>query len=709
VSLVKIRSALAALSLVVPVIAVVLGVGAASPAHAATTYTWTGAVSSSWGNAENWTPSDRPPQNGDSVSVGPAARNIASVPDINLATLTITGGEDANVVFSGDSHVFAQTLLWQGGNIDVDLTVGGIGAPPSFITQEPETSRFGGGEVNGKGRTLTVVGDLSFLLDPISGNDGAWIEFMFDAGMRVASTGIVRLDPQTHLKANRCCTNETSTVVVDGTLEVFSATGATGHTATLEQLGLDYAGDIDVAAGNRLELIGGPVRVGGHAINGTVGHAGLAGGGVLDIEETDGATYDEEHPLLPDGTFKFLDESTDEVPAGPQVLTIAEGTTLELGDHAEVSGIGTVRGNGTVALGGADVRGDVTLDPGITGVTLGGTTTRLTRWDDLPGQRGVLRPRGGLRIVPTSTLSVHGGTALTVPDGARVQLQGGATIDADGCCTDRGRVLLDPAGTFAIGGGTADEALVRWVSLSGSGLVTHAGTTELDDVATTFSAGSRISGTGTIEGDLATGSARVSPVGVLTVDGDWSPGSGGTYAATLPASRTATSAPSRLRVTGTARLAGALATRGDTRFATGHQVLALDAGTVSGRFRCAQTPGLLPAYATEVVRLRAVEARVTGCVAPASGAVVRGTFKGRKQGPLGVPAGTTQLLVQVNLGKAAKPIRLTLSAGRGTVVVDAGRRKAVSRLVVLSVRPGARLTATTTRRASVTVTRVGRV
>lgn len=687
------RTLLTALAVALPFLTVL---GPVAPAHAApTSFTWTGVQSSSWGNPQNWMPSDRAPENGDSVTIGVSGRNPTDVPDITLAMLTVNGSPDSLVSLSGEGHVFAQQLQWTGGDINVDLTVGGLGAPPSFIRQTTNMMRFGGGG----DQVLDVVGDLSFLLDPFAGTTGPWVEFMFDSSLRVASTGIVRLDPQTWLRANRCCTNDTSTVVVDGTLEVFSITGATGYTAKLDNFGLDHAGLVDVAAGNTLQLVGGPVRVGGDPINGTVGDASVAGGGVLDIASTSGDNFDPANAKLPDGTLKFLDDG--------ETVSLAEDSVLQLGDATEVSGVGTITGDGSVRLAGPDLRGDLTLD--VPATTIAGTLTRIVHYDDDRGQSGVLRPDGGLRIVPTSELRVHGSTTLTVPTGSRVTLAGGATIDSDGCCLDPGRIVTAPGGTFAIGGSTADPARIESVVVGGAGAVTHTGRTEWDPAGTSFGAGSTITGTGTVVGDLSTGSARVVPVGLLTIDGDWKPGTGGTYAPTLPASRTATSAPSRLRVTDTASLAGVLTVRGDTDFATGHQVLALDAGTVSGRFRCVTTPGQLPSYAATTVTLRSIGLDVAGCVTPSSGRVLKAAFQGRRQASLGVPTGTDKVLLQVSLGKAPRANTLRLSAGGSAVTLKAKARKGASRLVVLPTSAARRLTATTTRRAGVTVTRVGYV
>ena len=190
-------------------------------------------------------------------------------------------------------------------------------------------------------------------------------------------------------------------MIVDGTLEVFSIIGATGYTAHLEELGIDLAGDVVVPKGNTLKITGGPIRVGGHAINGTVGDAWIRGGGIVDIEETDGDAYDPEHPLLPDGTMKFIEDG--------EKLTLADDTVLRLGPYSEVSGIGSIVGKGSVTLAGTTVRGRLTIADGVPATTEPGTQTAIQVWDrDLPGQTGLLTPAGDLRVEPGSTVRVHG-------------------------------------------------------------------------------------------------------------------------------------------------------------------------------------------------------------------------------------------------------------------------------------------------------------
>lgn len=674
-----------------------------SPAHAQTTYTWRGSINTMWGNPKNWEP-EGIPQNGDAVVLGPGARpTITGVPDVTLASLAVTGSPDATVSMAGDGHVFTGSLQWNGGDIDVDLTVSAppLDPMPSFITISQVPMSFGAGG----DQVLTVNSTLS-VMTGLAAGDAPWLSFMFDSSLRIGSTGTLLLDPAAHLAANRCCTNDTSTIVVDGTLEVFSAIGATGYTAHLEQLGVDLAGDVVVPEGNTLKITGGPVRVGGHAISGTVGDASISGGGVVDLEETDGANYDAGHPFEPDGTMKFLDEGEE--------LTIADETELRLGPYSEVSGVGSIVGEGFVRLAGTAVRGRLTLDDGVPAMTEPGTTTTVAVWDrDLAAQTGLLTAAGGLRVEPGSTLRVQGGGGrLVMPKDAILTVPAGATLDSGSCCIDPGRVTLKSGSTMRIGQtseghGDGDPARLRWLDLGGQGTVAHSGASEWDLAETTFTSGARITGQGTITGDLPAGPAQIRPGGVLTVDGDLTGNFTGVYKPLLDIDRRATVAPGRLVVTGNAALSGRVEPIGDTTYPPGRRVRVLEADTISGGYLCATAGGMLLETTATDVGLRAIEARVSDCLRPDPRPVLAATFAGRRQVDLGLPSNARSVLVDVRVTGAKRATTLRLSAGRGTVVVQVPKGRAVLRQLEVPVAQDTRLTVRIAGRAQVRIGQVG--
>ena len=674
------------------------------PAHAVTTYTWQGTESSVWGNKKNWQP-EGVPQNGDSVQLSYGPRpTITEVPDIQLAMLTVTGSTDGLVSMSGPGEVITGSLQWNGGDINTDLMVSAPpGDPtPSYIMMGQVPMRFGYGPDSA--RTLTINSTVSLMSGPFPSGD-TWLTFMFDSNLRIASTGKLLVDPAAKVAANRCCVGPTSTVIVDGTLEVFSATGATGYTARFDELGFDLAGDVVVPKDNTLEITGGPIRVGGHAINGTVGDASVKGGGTVDVNETDGDAYDPEHPLLPDGTMKFIEDG--------EKLTLADKTTLRLGPYSEVSGIGSIVGDGSVRLAGTSIRGRLTIADGVPATTEPGTRTNVEVYDkDYPAQTGWLTPAGGLRIEPGSRVRVMGGGGrLIVPKDATLELPEGAALDSGGCCTDTGRVTLQKGATMKVGQESAesdgDPAELSWIELGGQGTVEHTGSSTWDLAGTAFTSGARITGEGTITGDLPAGPAEVEPTGVLTVDGDLSTNQAGSYRPLMAVLRSEPKAAGRLVVTGNAALSGRLRPIGDTTYAPGRRIVVLEAGSISGGFRCAVAGGMILDPAATDIGLRSIEAHVSDCLRPAPRALLSAAFSGTRKVDLGLPDSAVSVLVDVTASGATRGATLKLSAGRGTVIVQVPKRRTLRRQLEVPVAPQTKLTVQLTKRARLKIGQVG--
>lgn len=674
-----------------------------APAHATTTYKWKGTESSVWTNKKNWEP-EGVPQNGDSVELGPGPRpTITDVPDVQLAMLTVTGSPDGLVSMSGEGQVITGSLQWNGGDINVDLMVSAppLDPMPSFIMMGQTPMRFG----YGGHQTLTINSTVSLMAGLAAGDD-PWLTFMFDSGMRIASTGTLLVDPAARVLGSRCCTNDTSTIIVDGKLEVFSAIGATGYTARFDELGIDLAGELAVPEDNTLEITGGPIRVGGHAVNGTVGDASVSGGGIVDVVETDGDSFDPEHPLLPDGSWKFLEDG--------EKVTIRDKTTLRFGPYSELSGVGTIEGTGSVRLAGATVRGRLTLSKDVAATTEPGTLTSVAVWDrDLPGQTGVLVPAGGLRVEPGSTLRVQGGGGrLVVPDKATLDLRAGATLDSGGCCTDTGRVTVQKGGTMKVGqvaSGRREEgpAALRYVEIGGQGTIDHTGTSTWDVPSTAFTSGARITGDGTITGDLPAGPAEIRPRGILTVDGDVTGNIAGVYRPTFAVDRTETVAASRLVATGNVALSGRLQPIGDTSFNPGHRVVVLEAGSLSGGYQCAVASGMLMDRTATTVGLHVIDARVSDCLRPAPRAVLRAAFDGRRTIDTGVLDAAGSVLYDVSVSPGTRAATLRLSAGRGIVTMQAPPRWTTHRLLEVPVSSGGRMLVQLSTRARVTLDQVG--
>lgn len=647
----RLRPVLLTLALVVPVLAAL-----APPAHAATAYTWTGATSSAWGTASNWSPNGVP-TDGDTVTINGATANqrtVQGVPAVSLAGLTITTGVGTNVDLSGTGPVTTGTFSWTGGNLDVPLTVTGSG---SVAADPPNPALYGG---SSPVPTLTVSGTLDVLgAGAASANERSSIETRFDAGIAVTATGTLRLANGARLLSNRCCTTPTSTLTTSGTVSV------TGGQAALSNLGLDLGGTLQVPAGATLDVIGGPARV-------TPG-ATLAGGGLVRVPSTSGPSPDADQPLAQEAALKLLGD-----------LAFAGATTLELGSGTTLSGTGDLTGSGLLRLVGASVRARTTV--GVPLWVAGGATSRLTSYDAArSGQHAEVTLAAVGTVDPGATLQVNSKARLTVAPGRALGVPAGATISSDGCCTDPGRITID--GELGVAGGT-----VRWVVLGGGGTVRNQGTSTWDVPRTDFAPTAVVTGSGTVTGSLPSSAATVAPQGTLRVTGDWRPAASGGLRAS-----------GRLEVGGTAVLSGAGLDA--TGLAPG-ETRGVLAGTVQGRF-CLRSPGAVATYAAGGVGVTGVAGAPAGCLAPASGTALKGRFRGKETGKLKPPAGATTVLLQVTVkGKGAK---LRLTAG-GRATVSTGKAKKVTTLVALRLgqgRKATRLTAKLNRTAAVKVTTAG--
>lgn len=668
----------AGLLLVLPLLAVV---SAGPPAAAAgpTIYKWMGTQSTVWGNNKNWDP-EGVPQAGDGVTLAAGPRStITDVPDIVLSSLTVSGDPDEAVSMNGPGTVtVAGPFAWSGGDIGVDLELAQLGV--GVISPSSDPMHFG----SETGQTFRIDGALAFADDPLGGTHPL-LDLMFDANLVVSNTGRVAMGDRTWIRANRCCAGPTSTIVVDGGIEVDTGT------TKLENVGLDLRGTVDVPDEGTLELTGGPVRVDDGAT--------LLGGGAVVVPKTSGDAFDPVNPELPDTTFKLLDD-----------LTLADGTTLELGPLAVLSGVGSIKGDGALRLAGPRIHAQVVVADGVPTSTVTGTTTRLAKWNaGVAGQHGFVVPQGGLDVAAGSTLSVHGGTRLVVPDDATMRLPGGATLTADGCCTEPGRVTVQSGGTLAIGSPTGDApAVLDWVELGGNGAITHTGKSEWDLAGTTFTTGATFTGSGRITGDLPAGALKVTPAGVFVVDGDYTANAGGTLVAGIPTALNAT-ATSRLFVTGTAHVAGRLETVGTTRFPASRALLALSAGQITGTFSCTKTPGFLPRQSATTLHLVSIYVRDFGCLVSAPRRVLAATWTGLRTPRVTVPAAAERVMLKVTMSRATQgAARLMLSGGRSpraSLAVAPGETETF--YVPIGLDATRKLTARIDSRARVVITQVG--
>jgi len=351
----------------------------------------------------------------------------------------------------------------------------------------------------------------------------------------------------------------------------------------------------------------------------------------------------------------------------------------------------------------------LTIADGVSATTEPGTQTTVQVWDrDLPGQTGMLTPAGDLRVEPGSTLRVQGGGGrMVIPKDATLEIPAGATLDSGGCCTNPGQVTLQKGSTMKIGAGDGDPAEISWVELGGQGTVEHSGSSTWDLAGTAFTSGARITGAGTITGDLPAGPAEIRPSGVLTVDGDLTTNIAGSYRPLLAVLRSEPKAAGRLVVTGNAALSGRLQPIGDTTYPVGRRVVVLEAGSITGGYQCAVASGMLLDRTATTVGLHGIDASVSDCLRPAPGAVLSAAFSGSRRTDLGLPDSAQSVLVDVTVSGAPRGSTLKLSAGRGTVTLQVPKRRTITRQLEVPVAAHTKLTVQVTKPARVKIDQVG--
>jgi hypothetical protein len=560
----------------------------AAPAHAATTYTFTGAFDSvtadhhTWGDAENWSPNGVP-GNGDSVVVQDVPGHtvhVDDVPDVTLASLTVSGADDTRLGAGGETLTVTGSFAWSGGQLRPDLVL----APgASGTVASGPAKQLWGNLVVGGTLTLDNTGDRAVQIEEHH-------QVQVQPGGRLVSTG------SSGLTYDACCAAPDK-VVNHGTIDV------TSGQLTLEKIELDQLARLHVAGGAVLHGSG-LARLGGGAT--------YDGPGTLLIDGTDRPSPDPAHPDAVQGGVLV---------SGTNTLT--NGFRLVAGADSELTGVGTLDGAGSVVLQSAAVYAALALGPGVDLDVAPGPASSLGVWDDdLAGYHAQLTLNGHNVVEAGARLTIDARTSLTVGAAGSLTVPGGATIDSGTCCSDAPE-LIGAAGsslTLGGGGGLAD---LRWVTVAQAGstsvpaggsvrftkttYVQRDGSLSLGARSTLAAdtdvelAGGTLGGTGRLAANLVNTHGVVAPgtgrhPGTLTLDG-YVQGKHGELRL-----RTTKRKASKLVVSGSARLRGTLKVTGP-RPRPGRKATVVHAAHLSGRFTHAKAGRWHPVYTHKIVKL----------------------------------------------------------------------------------------------------------
>lgn len=299
-------------------------------------------------------------------------------------------------------------------------------------------------------------------------------------------------------------------------------------------------------------------------------------------------TYD----VTTGGTINFNDSSN----AGSAHFTIdGSGTTLNFDDNSSAgSGTFTVTNGGFMCFCNNATAGS-------SSITLSGTGTQLQLNDGT--SLGTATITNGTGATVQILGDVTGNSARYIGSGGTLDITGATTSFSIGSIEGSGTVDLDSnnlttgatnlsttfSGVIQGSGGTLTKTGTGTLTLSGTNTYTGATTVSQGALmltgsltsSVTVNSGATFGGTGTVTGNV-TNNGTVAPGTIgspMTINGNYTQGSGGTYQVALNSSGS-----TRLVVNGTANLGGSLSVQAGSSYAIGTPYTILTATAISGTF-----------------------------------------------------------------------------------------------------------------------------
>jgi hypothetical protein len=359
-------------------------------AAASTSHDWTGANSTAWGDAGNWS-SNQVPAAGDSVTIKKAIRStVDDIPSISLASFTVEPGTTVR----GDGPVTAGVVTLHGGSIELSVT-----ADILLTVQQSDTEL----PIRFSGATTTLTSNLETL-----SFGGSTIELYFDADVVNAGTWTLSpgiLSQQTSIVVNRCCSGAPGQFDNQGTINQI------GDGSTLRVSNGVFVGRPNSKLMAPVEIVGGEPRFGGVTkVIGPTGAIRLSNGAVLKQLLTAAPTIE----LRNGGSF-----------------TQSGGAAI----NAPVTFTKSGTGNADYDWYSGDIRDAVTIGENVT-LRVRNPDTRDFR---PPAPTDALTNRG--RIVFHSSAEIRLGGHVVNTGTISVEQRRSPELSGLTCCTDPARVI----------------------------------------------------------------------------------------------------------------------------------------------------------------------------------------------------------------------------------------------------------------------------
>jgi hypothetical protein len=658
----------------------------ALPAHAATSYTWTGlGDGTKWGDPQNWSPSGVP-SDGDSVSIGSVQgqpSDVTLIPTVSLSSLTVD--ETANGVYldgaATSTVTVTQAFSWSGGQIAVPLTIA-AGATGVITGQSVPAHEdiFGGGSGSVVPlKKLTVAGTLSIAGIGFGGaNPVPTVDVTGRDDIVVAAGGVLNTSAGTLIQSDSCCVDHTATLENFGTI---SAHGA----LLLQYLGLDQDGTFSIPPGTDVQFVAGPMRSQGTK-------AVFSGGGVFELVSTDGDNYDPSNPSAPEFGWKL---GTSGTASNPATVTLGTGTVLEFDKRAYLTGVGTITGSGTFLLAGGHIWARVVINVPLRMPTSINTTTQdrvshVDTWSQLiTGEHGQVVLAKASALAAGSSLQIDGPNYVNVGGGASLAVPGTATITSGGCCANPAKLSLNAGATLTLGS-SSGTAVIQFIALGGAGHVVLAGPTQWTGMASVvFSPAATVTGHAVVSGPFTPSQAVFTPGGAFVVHG----------AVMLPG----------VLVTTTPVTATGAVTVGGTFKSSSGTAATIAGSSITGHFACAYTPGRMPVYGTTKITLLTIGVTDTGCLVYANAILLNGTVTGSHAFSVVLPSTAKRALLKVAVSAATVATTLTITApGGGSASFAVPKTSALTKYVIVPITSNRTLTVKLAAgSAKMTITEVG--